>query len=141
MCYRLVLVLWLRYLANEILGSRIGLAFCWLGYKTFNVPNPIRSTFNYKPSERQDTEQQNNNARVSFRDDSYAKKEIGSKKPYWWRQKWATQFAVNAIRQGKTFLALNLAVFPLTAIGLYNNWWSSRNHVNPWLILLLRICS
>ena len=70
------------------------------------LENPIRSTFNSKPSETQDTEQQNNNARASFGDDSYAKKEIGSKKPNWWRQKWATQFAVNAIWQGKIFLVL-----------------------------------
>ena len=46
------------------------------------LENPIRSTFNYKPSETQDTEQQNNNARATFGDDSYDKKKVGSKKPF-----------------------------------------------------------
>ena len=70
------------------------------------LENPIRSTFNYKPSETQDTEQQNNNARATFGDDSYDKKKVGSKKPFWWRKKWATQFAFDAIWQGKTFFVL-----------------------------------
>ena len=69
---------WKLYWLNLLLT---GLYVSLIMYLT-RLENPIRSTFNYKPSETQDTEQQNNNARATFGDDSYDKKKVGSKKPF-----------------------------------------------------------